>query len=146
MALSEPATSSTSAAPSQAPSAAAANAAQNINPWSVEGAVVDGKIQAIDYDKLVGSFGTQLIDEALLDRFKRVTGQDPHPFMRRGLVFSHRDFGTILDRHEKGLPFFLYTGRGPSSDSMHLGHMVPFSFTKQVLWPWPSSSLISCMC
>jgi tryptophanyl-tRNA synthetase len=143
MALSEPAKSTTSAVPSQAPSASA-KAAQNINLWSVEGAVVDGKIQAIDYEKLVGSFGTQLIDEALLDRFKRVTGQDPHPFMRRGLVFSHRDFGNILDRHEKGLPFFLYTARGPSSDSMHLGHMVPFPFTKQVLWP--SSSLISCIC
>jgi tryptophanyl-tRNA synthetase len=50
--------------------------------------------------------------------------------MRRGLVFSHRDLETILDRHEKGQPFFLYTGRGPSSDSMHLGHMVPFTFAK----------------
>ncbi|OBT68217.1 hypothetical protein VE03_02264 [Pseudogymnoascus sp. 23342-1-I1] len=86
----------------------------------------------------ISTFCTQLIDAALLDRFKRVTGQDPHPFMRRGLVFSHRDFGNILDRHEKGLSFFLYTGRGLSSDSMHLGHMVPFSFTKQVFPGCPS--------
>ena len=38
----------------------------------------------------------------------------------------------MLDRHEKGLPFFLYTGRGPSSDSMHIGHSIPFEFTKCV--------------
>ena len=40
------------------------------------------------------------------------------------------DLDKILDRYEQGKPFFLYTGRGPSSDSMHLGHMVPFVFTK----------------
>lgn len=34
----------------------------------------------------------------------------------------------LLDRVEQKLPFYLYTGRGPSSDSMHLGHMVPFIF------------------
>ena len=45
-------------------------------------------------------------------------------------ALSVRDFNTILDRYEKGKPFFLYTGRGPSSDSMHLGHMIPFVFTK----------------
>ena len=28
----------------------------------------------------------------------------------------------LLDRVEKKLPFYLYTGRGPSSESMHLGH------------------------
>ena len=45
------------------------------------------------------------------------------------------DFSTILDRYEQGKPFFLYTGRGPSSDSMHLGHLIPFMFTKFVLSP-----------
>lgn len=36
----------------------------------------------------------------------------------------------ILDRIEQGKPFFLYTGRGPSSSSLHVGHLVPFIFTK----------------
>lgn len=36
----------------------------------------------------------------------------------------------ILDAVEKGSPFFLYTGRGPSSEAMHLGHLIPFLFTK----------------
>ncbi len=41
-----------------------------------------------------------------------------------------RELNVILDRYEKGQPFFLYTGRGPSSGAMHLGHMIPFYFTK----------------
>jgi tryptophanyl-tRNA synthetase len=41
-------------------------------------------------------------------------------------LFSELD--QILDRYEKGKPFYLYTGRGPSADSMHMGHLVPFIF------------------
>ena len=40
-----------------------------------------------------------------------------------------REFDKILDRYEQKKPFFLYTGRGPSND-MHVGHMIPFMFTK----------------
>ncbi|XP_041351528.1 tryptophan--tRNA ligase, cytoplasmic-like isoform X2 [Gigantopelta aegis] len=36
----------------------------------------------------------------------------------------------ILNMYEKKQPFYLYTGRGPSSDSMHMGHLIPFLFTK----------------
>lgn len=107
-------------------------AEQNVNPWDVQGAVVDGKIQAINYDRLVDQFGTRRITPELLQRFEKVTGHKPHRFMRRGMVFSHRELDNILDRYEQGKPFFLYTGRGPSSNSIHLGHMVPFIFTKLV--------------
>ncbi|ROW09984.1 hypothetical protein VPNG_06580 [Cytospora leucostoma] len=104
---------------------------QTIDPYNVQGEVdQDGNVQAINYDKLTQEFGTKLIDQALLDRFEQVTGQRPHRFMRRGVFFSHRDLEVILDRYEKGEPFFLYTGRGPSSDSMHIGHTIPFTFTK----------------
>lgn len=41
-----------------------------------------------------------------------------------------RDLPHILDLYEQRKPFFLYTGRGPSSESMHLGHLIPFIFTK----------------
>ncbi len=37
---------------------------------------------------------------------------------------------VVLDTYEKGRPFYLYTGRGPSSDALHLGHLIPFMFTK----------------
>jgi len=103
---------------------------RKITPWEVEGAVVDGKSQGIDYDKLIKQFGTKAITQETLARFKEVTGQEPHPFLKRGVFFSERDLHRILDLYEHGEPFFLYTGRGPSSDSMHLGHMIPFIFTK----------------
>ncbi|EOO02602.1 putative tryptophanyl-trna synthetase protein [Phaeoacremonium minimum UCRPA7] len=104
---------------------------QSVDPWNVQGEVnADGTVKAIDYLKLVEEFGTRAIDKELLERFEKVTGQRPHRFMRRGIVFSHRDLNLILDKYEKGEPFYLYTGRGPSSDSMHIGHTVPFEFTK----------------
>lgn len=104
---------------------------QIITPFDVSGGTDEqGKLLAIDYDKIVGKFGATRIDKALLEKFERVTGHKPHRFLRRGIVFSHRELDLILDRYEKGLPFFLYTGRGPSSDSMHVGHAVPFEFTR----------------
>ncbi|KAL8909071.1 MAG: hypothetical protein Q9207_000405 [Kuettlingeria erythrocarpa] len=104
---------------------------QVITPFDVSGGLDEqGKPKAIDYDKLVDTFGSQRIDKSLLERFEKVTGHRPHRMLRRGLVFSHRDLDTILSKYESGIPFFLYTGRGPSSDSMHVGHTVPFEFTK----------------
>ncbi|PWZ03659.1 putative tryptophan--tRNA ligase [Testicularia cyperi] len=108
----------------------AAATEQKVTPWDVEGATVDGQQVAIDYDKLIKEFGTRHIDPALLERFEKVTGWKPHPLLRRGSFFSHRELDKILDRYEQGKPFYLYTGRGPSSDSMHLGHLIPFLFTK----------------
>ncbi|KAI1753555.1 hypothetical protein F4782DRAFT_496833 [Xylaria castorea] len=104
---------------------------QTVDPWNVSGEVgEDGKVKAIDYKKLVEEFGTKLINQEILDRFERVTGHKPHRFLRRQIVFSQRDLEAILDRYEKGEPFFLYTGRGPSSDSMHIGHTQIFDFCK----------------
>lgn len=45
-------------------------------------------------------------------------------------IWKIRDFNEILDAYEKGEKFYLYTGRGPSSEALHLGHLVPFMFTK----------------
>ncbi|CAR26297.1 hypothetical protein ZYGR_0H01060 [Zygosaccharomyces rouxii] len=104
---------------------------QVITPWDVNGAVDDkGVAQSIDYDKLITQFGTKRISDELLQRFESVTGHKPHHYLRKGLFFSERDVSKILDLYEQGKPFFLYTGRGPSSDSVHLGHMIPFIFTK----------------
>ena len=103
---------------------------QVVTPWDVQGAQVEGKLIAIDYNKLIDSFGTRKIDESLLKRLESLTGVQPHPFLRRGLFFSHRELGQLLDKYEKGKPVYIYTGRGPSSGSMHIGHMVPFIFCK----------------
>ncbi|KAJ3520989.1 hypothetical protein NM688_g9080 [Phlebia brevispora] len=120
-----------SAAPAIKPATGAHPHEQVVTPWDVQGSVSsEGKQLAIDYDKLIQQFGTKRIDRALLDRFEKLTGRKPHILLRRGMFFSHREFDKILDRYEQGKPFYLYTGRGPSSDSMHLGHMIPFMFTK----------------
>ncbi|KAF2871600.1 tryptophanyl-tRNA synthetase [Massariosphaeria phaeospora] len=104
---------------------------QEINPWDVQAATDDqGNVLEFDYEAISQKWATKLIDDALLERFERVTGHKPHRWLRRGLFFSHRDVELILDTYERGEDFLLYTGRGPSSDSMHIGHTIPFEFTK----------------
>lgn len=126
----QPPNLTTAALAAQAPSPAGA-VEQKITPFEVSGGVdASGKLLPVDYDKLTRDFGATRITPELLERFERVTGRKPHRFMRRGIVLSHRELDVILDRYEKGEPFYLYTGRGPSSDSMHVGHAVPFEFTK----------------
>jgi tryptophanyl-tRNA synthetase len=126
------ATPQTVEAPSEPPAPeTTSQGKQTVDPYNVAGEVgEDGVVKPIDYNKLVQDFGTKQIDAALLERFEKVTGHKPHRFLRRGIVFSHRDLEAILDRYERGEPFYLYTGRGPSSDSVHVGHTVPFEFTK----------------
>lgn len=84
----------------------------------------------IDYDYLVKFFGTQELKKEHLDKFQKITGKELHPFLKRGIFFSHRDFDVLLDYLEKKKKIFLYTGRGPSTESMHLGHLLPFIFCK----------------
>ena len=61
-----------------------------VDPWNVQGAVVDGKQLGIDYDHLIESFGTRKIDEDVLKRLEALTGRKPHVLLRRGVFFSHR--------------------------------------------------------
>lgn len=75
-------------------------------------------------------FGSSKIDETLIERFEKITGRPVHHFLRRGIFFSHRDMHKILNQYEAKKPFYLYTGRGPSSSSMHIGHLIPFIFCK----------------
>lgn len=106
---------------------------QQIDPYNVAGEVDEsGNVKAIDYDRLIQEFGVQPLTEEHLQRFEKVTGKKAHRLMRRKLFFSHRDFDKILDAYEQHGTFMLYTGRGPSSGSMHLGHTVPFLFTKEL--------------
>lgn len=91
-----------------------------VTPWEVEG--------DIDYNRLVEKFGTQPITPAILSKMKKMTGE-VHPMLKLGYFFSHRDFDWVLDRKEKGEDFYLYTGRGPSG-MVHMGHVMPWIFTK----------------
>jgi tryptophanyl-tRNA synthetase len=90
-----------------------------ITPWEVEGKV--------DYEKLVKEFGLKSIDEEILGKIKSFT-KELHVLLRRKYFFAHRDLDIVLNE-AKTNGFFLYTGRGPSGP-MHIGHLIPFMFTK----------------
>jgi tryptophanyl-tRNA synthetase len=91
-----------------------------VTPWEVSGSV--------DYNKLVKEFGVKLIDDKILKRIEKHTGE-LHIFLRRRIFFAHRDLDWILDKFEENEKFFLYTGRGPSGKT-HIGHLIPWIFTK----------------
>jgi len=93
-----------------------------VTPWTVSG--------KIDYSRLVEEFGTQPLTEDILKRIEKHAGE-LHQQLRRGLFFSHRDMDWILDTYESGRRFMLYTGRGPSGP-VHVGHIVPWIFTKHL--------------
>ncbi len=90
-----------------------------VTPWEVTG--------DIDYEELQRKFGTTPLDGDTVGRLSR--GVEPHFMLRRGVFYSHRDLKAILDAAEKGKPFVLYTGRGPSGNT-HLGHLMPWVFCK----------------
>jgi tryptophanyl-tRNA synthetase len=93
-------------------------------------------VTSVDYTRLISEFGTQLLDTTLLDRIERLTHAPVHPFLKRGIFFSHRSLDELLTSLESPapapapVPFYLYTGRGPSSESLHLGHLIPMIMTK----------------
>jgi len=93
-----------------------------VTPWEVRGKV--------DYERLIREFGTQPLTMELVQKLAKYTG-GLHLQLRRGLFFSHRDLDVVLDLYEKGIKFVLYTGRGPSGP-VHLGHLVPWIFTKHL--------------
>ena len=92
----------------------------SVSPWNVSG--------KIDYDKLIKEFGVEKIDDLLLKRIKKHTGE-LHFMLRRKIFFAGRDLKWLLDKYEKKEKFFLYTGRSPSG-KIHLGHLMPWIFTK----------------
>lgn len=91
-----------------------------VTPWEVIG--------KIDYNKLIKEFGLKIIDHSLIERIKKYT-KDLNVMLRRKFFFAHRDLDLVLNDYENKIGFFLYTGRGPSGP-MHIGHLIPFYFTK----------------
>ena len=82
--------------------------------------------KGIDYDKLIEKFGCAPMTDELRERIEKCTGKRLHRLIRRNIFFCHRDLELCLEAYEKNQLFYLYTGRGPSAESMHLGHAIPF--------------------
>ncbi|MBU5690319.1 MAG: tryptophan--tRNA ligase [Candidatus Aenigmatarchaeota archaeon] len=91
-----------------------------VTPWEVKG--------NIDYDKLVNQFGVKLLKDNDLKKLKKITGE-LHYFLTRKIFFAHMYFDNVLESYEKGEKIYLYTGRAPSGP-VHLGHIIPWMFTK----------------
>ncbi|PWU86847.1 putative tryptophanyl-tRNA synthetase [Trypanosoma cruzi] len=82
-----------------------------VTPWGVAATGPRG----VDYDRVLARFRSEPVDEPLLQRLEETcngrgehaqatsTAQEEagrmalHHFFRRGIVFSHRDFGAALD-------------------------------------------------
>jgi len=94
-----------------------------VTPWEVSGDLEDKM-----YIKLIERFGTQALSSDLIEKFRKLTGEI-HPLIKSQYFFSHRDLDWLLTKYENGDPFYLYTGRGPSG-LIHLGHILPWLFTK----------------
>jgi len=91
-----------------------------VTPWEVKGEV--------DYEQLIKQFGVEPLNDELLERLRKQAGY-LHILLRRRMFFAHRELGDWITSFEKGINAALYTGRGPSG-STHLGHLIPWIFTK----------------
>ena len=96
---------------------------REVTPWEVSESLGEG-----DYLRIAREFGAGIIDNDLRNRLERLAG-GTNPFLDQGVFFAHRDLDLVLNDVENGNGFYLYTGRGPSG-KMHLGHLLPFMFTR----------------
>ena len=84
--------------------------ALRIDPW--------GSTTIKEYERLFTYFGIKPFKE-VLPELSEVA--EPHPLMRRGVVFGHRDFNNFLKAIKSGGKTAILTGLMPSG-RMHLGH------------------------
>lgn len=77
-------------------------------------------------NKLISEFGCQPLTDELAQQLCQNNHQLFHMF-KCGILAAHRDLDMLLKSNQ---PFYIYTGRGPSSTSLHFGHVVPFLVTK----------------
>ena len=82
-----------------------------------------------NYDLLIEQFGLMPIDSKFLDKMRDILGCEPHYLLRREIFYAHQDFDKILSAKAAGKEIYIYTGRGPSAQSMHAGHLIPMMFT-----------------
>jgi tryptophanyl-tRNA synthetase len=92
-----------------------------VTPYEVKG--------KIDYARLRELFGTQELTPELLARIHHLAGGELHPLLSRGIYYSQRDLGPLLNDYANGKPFFLYSGRGPSGP-LHTSHLVSFDLCR----------------
>ena len=130
------------AAAAATPGVSEAAADDVITPWEVKARGPKG----VDYKRVTETFQAQPVDDTTVAAFSRAfeavrtrkgssaAASDAHHLVRRGCVFAHRDADAFLDgvAAPDGGRGYLYTGRGPSASAMHIGHIIPFLFTRHL--------------
>lgn len=86
------------------------------DPWSTE--------DIEDYSKLFDEFGVSPSEDLLAEV------PNPHPYMRRHVIFGHRDYQSILDAIREGKSFGVMSGFMPSGP-VHLGHKMVMD---EIIW------------
>src|SRR5688572_2691883 len=95
---------------------------QKVTPWVVT------TTKEFNYEILIEEFGLSAIDKELIQKFEKIIDQSANHFLTRGIFYAHQDFDKIIEAKRIGKEIYIYTGRGPSSDSLHIGHMIPLMF------------------
>ena len=80
-----------------------------LDPW--------GAVQVDDYSKLFDEFGISSF-EGLLPQIEK-----PHRYMKRKIIFGHRDYIPVLRAMQQVKPFGVMSGFMPSG-RIHFGHMM----------------------
>ncbi|ODS42851.1 MAG: tryptophan--tRNA ligase [Candidatus Altiarchaeales archaeon IMC4] len=88
---------------------------QRLDPW--------GQVKIEDYRKLFDEFGIESF-EKFKNRFSE------NRYVRRGIVFGHRDFDKIVSAIDSKKPYVMITGLMPSG-KFHFGHKM---VAEQMIW------------
>lgn len=87
-----------------------------LDPW--------GAVKIDNYSKLFDEFGISTFDD-LLGKIK-----NPHRYMRRHVIFGHRNYDSVLRAIISGKPFAALSGFMPSGKA-HLGHKMVM---EELIW------------
>jgi tryptophanyl-tRNA synthetase len=77
-----------------------------------------------DYTKLFEEFGISSFEDVLSEL------RDPHPYMRRKIIFGHRNYDSVLRAMARHEPFAVLSGFMPSGRA-HFGHMMVMN---EIIW------------
>ena len=87
-----------------------------LDPW--------GAVYVDDYAKLFEEFGISSFDQILPQI------ENPHPYMRRKIIFGHRNYDSVLRAMQAHRPFAVMSGFMPSGKA-HFGHMMVMN---EIIW------------
>lgn len=87
-----------------------------LDPW--------GAVYVDDYSKLFEEFGISSFDEILPQI------EAPHRYMKRKIIFGHRNYDSVLRAIKQHKPFAVMSGFMPSGRA-HFGHMMVMN---EIIW------------